>query len=229
MSEMEDKKKLYLTKQENFMKNFRGNPILSDVIPEITGRLLYDEFGINFVNPAQIAIVFTEAWAAIGRFVHDQQVGDFSVDICGVAIGFKTDFTQSDKPTNIVPVMTHKRAPLFKRQDHQIVAGSSFNDELLQNYNAWRTVNMCEVIDKLEREIFAHVMKEYGIALMVPQSVFPIIAAVYAAGLQVARETGESIELYNMFEITVLEGDKVAIEVSAPLKQYIKDDPKQYM
>jgi len=217
------------TKRDNFMKLFEGNATLTEVIPKIAAQLMYDEFGINIPDPSHIPIVFKEGWSAVGKFVQEQQTSEFAIDIGGITLEFITDYSESDKPTNIVPQMTHKRMPLFMKQEHQVVPGSSYNDQLMAAYSSWRTVNLEETVDKLERDIFAYVLKEYGINLMVSATVFPMMAAAYAAGLQVARETKQTVNMYNMFEIDVADGDQIILTALSPLKQYVKNDTKQIM
>lgn len=226
---MEEVKNPYEVKRRNFMKVYEGNTILSKTIPAVAAQLLYDEFGINVPDPSHIAIVFKEGWSAVGKFVHDQQSNEFSVDIGGITLEYVTEYSESDKPCNIVPQMTHKRTPIFTKQDHQIVPGSSYNDELLSMYNSWRTVNLSETIGKLERDIFAYVLQEYGINMMVAETIFPMMAAAYVAGLQIARETKDTVNMYNMFEIDVADGDKVMLTALASLKQWVKNDTKQVL
>ena len=62
---------------------------------------------------------------------------------------------------------------------------------------------------------------------MVSASVFPIMSAAYAAGIQIARETKQTVNMYNIFEIDVVEGDRVLLTPLATIKQYLKNDSKK--
>ena len=123
--------------------------------------------------------------------------------------------------------MVFKKAPIFMKQTHQATTGSSFTDELLSRYNSWRSVNLEETLDKLERDIYSKVLNEYGINLMVSATIFPLMAAAFVAGLQIARESKETINMYNIFYIDVLEDDRVILTPQSTVKQYLKNDSKQ--
>ena len=84
-----------------------------------------------------------------------------------------------------------------------------------------------ETIDKIERDIYAIVLNEYGINLMVSATIFPLMAATYVAGLQVARETRETVNMYNIFEIDVVDDDMVILTPLSTVKQYLKNDSKK--
>ena len=217
----------YIERRKNFMETFHEDPTLTKVIPEVAAQLFYDEFGINIFDHSHIPIVFTLGWTEILKFVGSQNVDEFSIDVCGVALEFVTEYSESDKPTNIVPQLIHKKAPIFVKQPQQSVTGASYNDELLSKYNSWRSVNLTETLDKIERDIYTTALNEYGINLMVSATIFPLMAATYAAGLQVARETKTTVNMYNIFEIDVIDGDNVILSPLSTVKQYLKDDSKR--
>ena len=62
---------------------------------------------------------------------------------------------------------------------------------------------------------------------MVSATIFPLMAATYVAGLQVARETRETVNMYNIFEIDVVDDDKVILTPLSTVKQYLKNDSKK--
>jgi hypothetical protein len=53
------------------------------------------------------------------------------------------------------------------------------------------------------------------------------MGATYTAGIQIARETKQTINMYNIFEIDIVEGDKVLLTPLAFVKQWLKDDSKK--
>ena len=117
---------------------------------------------------------------------------------------------------------------LFRsNKEHIIVSGSSYTDKLLQDYNAWRTANLLETVDKIERQIYTRIMKDFGIDLMVQATVLPLLSAVYVAGVTIARTTGKKVNMYNIFEITVDECDDIILTPLAYVKQALKDDSKK--
>lgn len=217
----------YAERRKNFMETFAGNPILTQTIPQIASKLFEDEFNINIMDNSHIPIVFTVGWTQVLKFVGSQDVDEFAIDVCGVSLEYVTEYSETDKSTNIVPQLIHKRTPIFTHQTHQQVPGASFNAELNAKYNAWRTENLTEILDKMERDTMAFVLEKYGIDLMVSASVFPMMSATYAAGIQVARETKQTINMYNIFEIDVVEGDRVLLTPLATIKQYLKNDSKK--
>lgn len=217
----------YTERRNNFMETFQGNVTLSKTIPEVTAQLFYDEFGINIFDHSHIPIVFTLGWTEILKFVGSQQTDEFSIDVCGVLLEYVTEYSETDKPTNIVPQLIHKKAPIFIKQTQQSVTGASYNDELLTKYNSWRSVNLTETLDKIERDIYSTALNEYGINLMVSATIFPLMAATYVAGLQIARETKATVNMYNIFEIDVIDGDNVLLSPLSTIKQYLKDDSKR--
>ena len=116
--------------------------------------------------------------------------------------------------------------PIFKKENHDLVSGSDFNQELLNRYNAWRTVNLAETINSVEMSVYNEVLDTFGLDLRVPATVIPLMAATYAVGLQIARQTKVTLNMYNVFEIDVTEDDKILLTPLAMVKQYLKNDSK---
>ena len=222
-----ENKNNYEERRKNFMEVFNGNPTLTKLIPEVAAQLFHDEFGINIYDHSHIAIAFSVGWTEILKFVGQQPTDEFAIEVHGVSLEYVTEFSQSDKSSNIVPQIIHKKTPIFMKQQHQAVTGSSYNDELLGKYNAWRTVNLAETIDKIERDIFSIILNDYGINLLVSATIFPLMAATYVAGLQIARETKQTVNMYNIFEIDVVDGDRVLLTPLSTVKQYLKNDSKK--
>ena len=217
----------YATRRKNFMESFNSDITLTKTIPEITAQLFYDEFGVNIFDHSHIPIVFTIGWTEILKFVGGQEADEFSIDVGGILLEYVTEYSESDKATNIVPQLIHKRAPIFTKQQNQTVPGSSYNEELLSKYNSWRSVNLTETLDKIERDIYAIALNDYGINLMVSATIFPLMAATYAAGLQLAKETKTAVNMYNIFEIEIVNGDVILLTPLSTIKQYLKDDSKR--
>lgn len=214
-------------RRKNFLNSFEYDKVMTDAIPETAVQLFYNEFGINFSDKSLIPIVFTIGWGEILKFIGGQVVDEFAMDVCGVSVEYVTEYSESDKPTNIVPQMYHRRLPVFSNKEHIIVSGSSYTDKLLQDYNAWRTANLLETVDKIERQIYTRIMKDFGIDLMVQATVLPLLSAVYVAGVTIARTTGKKVNMYNIFEITVDECDDIILTPLAYVKQALKDDSKK--
>lgn len=214
-------------KRANYVEQYKNDPILSTKIPEIARKLYYSEFGIT-INDATntIPITFIHTWKEILKLVQKEASDQFSIDIAGISLEYVTEQSESDKCRNIVPQMFHLKAPVFSKKEHQVVSGTDFKQDLLTKYNEWRTVNLSETCDKVERDVFAYLIKEFGIDLVDSASVFPVIAAVYAAGIQVAKETKQTINMYNIFEIDVCEGDKILLTPLSTVKQFLKNDSK---
>ena len=98
---------------------------------------------------------------------------------------------------------------------------------MISKYNDWRTNNLTETIDMVERKVFEEVNKTYGIYLMISATVFPLISAIYAAGIQIALETKKPVNMYNWFTITARADDKIILTPLASIKQGLKDDAKR--
>lgn len=217
----------YAERRKIFMETFGGNPILTDIIPSVAAALVYDEFNINTYDTSYFPIVFVTGWTEILKYVGSQVSEEFAVEVCGISVEYVTDFSETDKPTNIVPRLIHKRDPIFMKQDHNAVVGSTYNGDLIKRYESWRSVNLAETIGKIERDVYKIVLEDYGIDLINEVTVFPFMAAIYAAGLQKARETKQTINMYNIFEIDVVNDEKVLLTPLSIVKQYLKDDSKK--
>ena len=213
--------------RKNFMATYENDPVLSKMLPSVAANIFHEEFGISISDPSYIPIVFTVGWQKILEFVGSQPTDEFAIDICGISLEYVTEYSESDKSSNIVPQMIHRKTPIFTRQDHQDVIGAKHNEDLLNKYNTWRTVNLTETIDKVETEIFSTCLNDYGINLMRSAAVLPLMAAIYAAGVQLARESRNTVNMYNVFEIDVVEDDKVLLTPLATVKQYLKNDSKK--
>ena len=225
---MEDKLiNKYNERREIFMESYKNDPILSKQIPEIAARLIHDEFGVNIYDHSHIPIIFTTGWTEILKKLGSEPTDEGKVDVCGVQLEYMTEYSESDKPTNIVPQMRHVKTPIFTQRDNQTVLGASYTDELISKYSSWRSVYAMETQVGIENEIFRIILDDYGINLMVADAIYPIMAATYAAGLQLARESKETINMYNIFEIDVVEDDKILLTPLATVKQWLKNDSKR--
>lgn len=218
----------YVNRREVFMKPFKDDDILARRIPEIAAGLMKGEFGINFYDHSYIPIIFTAGWKEILKHIGSENMEECKVDVCGVSIEYTTEHSESDKSTNIVPQMYHSKAPLFQKNDTQeMTLGVSYTDKLLEKYNAWRSVYAMEALTGIENKVFEQVLNEYGINIMQSAAIYPILGATYAAGLQLARELGRTINMYNIFEIDVVD-DKTIITPLAFVKQFLKNDSKKF-
>lgn len=217
----------YNERREIFMESYKNDPILSKQIPEIAARLIHDEFGVNIYDHSHIPIIFTTGWTEILKKLGSEPTDEGKVDVCGVQLEYMTEYSESDKPTNIVPQMRHVKTPIFTQRDNQSVIGASYTDELISKYSSWRSVYAMETQVGIENEIFRIILDDYGINLMVADAIYPIMAATYAAGLQLARESKETINMYNIFEIDVVEDDKILLTPLATVKQWLKNDSKR--
>lgn len=217
----------YGERRQRFMETFKDDPVLTTTIPNLACELFAKEFGVTIDDPTFIPIVWASAWTEILKFIHSQKSDSFSVSICGFTVEYMTEYSESDKARNIVPELYHDYIPNFTQRHHDVVPGSNFNQELTSKYNNWRTTNMTETIDMVERNVFDDVAKKYGIYLMISATVFPLVSAIYAAGLQVALETKKPVNMYNWFTITARADDKIILTPLASIKQGLKDDAKR--
>ena len=82
--------------------------------------------------------------------------------------------------------------------------------------------------------IYTELIDVYGIDLTVPCAVFPLLAAIYAAAVQVTREMCKNadydpstyLELYNVMAIRVDEDETVLLRPLRTLKEGVKGDSK---
>lgn len=214
-------------RRDNFMETYANDPILAKKLPEVAAGLMKAEFGVNIFDHSHIPIVFTVGWTEILKKLGSEQAEECKVDVCGAQLEYLTEFSESDKSTNIVPQMYHKKTPIFQEHEQTPTIGASFTDHLLSMYTSWRSVYALEALTSIENKIYDIILNDYGINLMVPAAIYPIIGAAYTAGIQLARETKQTINMYNIFEIDVVDGDKVILTPLAFIKQWLKDDSKK--
>lgn len=224
---MENQKTSFVERRQNFMEAFANDPILAKKLPEVAAGLLKIEFGINIYDHSHIPIVFTVGWTEILKKLCSEQAEECKVDVCGCQLEYMTEYSESDKSTNIVPQMFHVRTPLFQQHERNATIGASYTDELMSAYNAWRSVYALETLSGLENKVFDIILRDFGINLMVPAAIYPIIGATYTAGIQIARESKQTVNMYNIFEIDVVNDDKVILTPLAFVKQWLKDDSKK--
>lgn len=217
----------FKSKREIAVEQYKDDKMLSTTIPSLVKELYSNEFGI-IINDVEhtVPIAFVHTWKEILKMMQHETSDQFSINIAGISIEYVTERSDSDKCRNIVPQMFHVKTPVFTKREHQIVPGTDFKQNLLSMYNEWRSVNLSETCDKVSRDVFAYLIKEYNIDLVDSGTVFPLLAAVYAAGLQKAKETKKTINMYNIFEIDVYEGDQIILTPQATVKQYLKNDSK---
>lgn len=225
---LEEKRELLQRKRTNAVKPFASNPILSTRIPKIVGDLFHDQFGIYMPTPEiTVPIVIDVAWKNILKFVRNQPVDEFSIEVAGVLLEYVTDISESDKATNIVPQMFHKRLGIFKKTEHNETIGSDIMQEQFQRYTDWRTVNLTEHLTDIENSIAAEIINEYGLSLNTPVAILPILSAAYTVAVEISRETHQTVNFYNLFEIDVMNDDQILLNPLSPIKQNIKDDSKK--
>lgn len=214
-------------KRKNEVETYKGNEILSQTIPEVTSQVFYEEFGINLPDPlSTIPITFTLAWKHILQYVQTQKVDEFAITIGGISLEYVTEQSDSDKGRNIVPQLFNVKEPIFRKNDKNDVVGSDVNNELLNKYNNWRTVNLTETLTYVEQKVYDEILNTFGLDLRVSATVIPLITATYKVGLQIARQTKTTVNMYNVFEIDVTEDDAVILTPLAMVKQYLKNDSK---
>lgn len=216
----------YSERRQRFMETFKNDPVLTETLPKLAAELFYDEFGVSIDDLTFIPIVWSTYWSRLMVFLHSQKADSFSVSTCGFSVEYMTQLSESDKARNIVPELYHEYIPIFTKKHHDVVTGANYNQELLSKYNDWRTVNLTETIDMVEREVFQEVNDKYGIYLMISATVFPLVAAIYSAAVHIALKDGKPINMYNWFTITARADDKIILTPLASIKQGLKDDAK---
>jgi hypothetical protein len=216
-------------KRQNFVKPFQHDPIQSEMIPKITAELFERQFGITISDPEHtVPIVFSVCWKHILKFAKSQPSAEFAINICGLSLEYVTEYSESDKPTNIIPQLVYKSTPIFTEQEHGNISAASVDNDILTSYNNWRSTYMSEVLDKVENDTENEVRTTYGICLMHSAAVIPMVAAAYAAGIQLAESTHSTINMYSLYEIDVFEEDGSRhITPLAAIKQGLKDDGKR--
>lgn len=215
--------------REIAVEPFVNNQILFNKIPGIVEKLFRKQFKMNLPDVRfTVPIVFVVGWNVFANYVQQQQTDEFALETCGVSLEYVTTKTESDKSHNIEPNLIHKKVPIFHETEGVASTGADFNGELLKMCNEWRTVNLQETLSSIENKIYTEVFQTYGIDLRHSCIVVPLLAAVYAAGIQVARENNlPEVNMYNMFKIKVIDDDKILLRPLNPLKHAIKDDNKR--
>lgn len=225
---MEERRAMLVTKRENAVKPYSFDPILAERIPDTVGLLFHDQFGIYMPSPRlTVPIVIDIAWKHILKFVQEQQVDEFSIEVAGLQLEYVTEISESDKSTNIVPQMFHKKTGIFKKTEHNTVIGSDVMQDQLQKYNDWRTVNLTEHLTHLEDSIMSDIINEFGLSLGTPAAILPLLSCAYTVAIEIARDTHETVNFYNLFEIDVMNDDQVLLNPLSPIKQKVKNDSKK--
>lgn len=218
----------YSERRERFMNTFASDPVLKETLPQLAMELFYAEFGVTLDDPNIIPVVWSCTMERLMAFLHSQNAEQFSVSVCGFTLEYMTEYSESDKARNIVPELYHDFIPIFTKKHHDVVPGSSYNQTLISKYNDWRTVNLTETIDMVERESYQSILENYGANLMVSATIFPLVAAIYCAGVTIAQESGKPVNMYNWFTITSRgEDKKIILTPLASIKQGLKDDNKK--
>lgn len=217
----------YVERRKRFIETFRNDKIMLTAVPQLAADLFAGEFGITIDDLSLIPIAWSTTMGHVMKYIHSQDSEEFALTMCGFTIQYMTEYSESDKARNIVPELYHETIPIFTKKDHMIVPGASFNQELLAKYNDWRNVNLTETIDKIERDAFADIQEKYGFSLMVSATVYPLMAAIYAAAVQVALDKQQQLNMYNWFTIDVRDNDKIILTPLASIKQGLKDDNKK--
>lgn len=218
----------YVERRQRFMNTFANDIVLKEQLPQLAMELFFSEFGITLDDPNIIPVVWSCTMERLMAFLHSQNADQFSVKVCGFTLEYMTEYSESDKARNIVPELYHDFIPIFMKKQHDVVPGVNFNQVLLSKYNDWRTVNLTETIEMVEREAYQMVLEKYGTNLMISATVFPLVAAIYAAGVTIANETGKPVNMYNWFTITSRgEDKKIILTPLASIKQGLKDDNKK--
>lgn len=225
----EQKMEYFCKLRENQLRQWGviNNPMLQKTIPEVAASLIWKEFKFGFADKEDLPIIFVIGWKHVMEYVASQKVPEFSADVCGVSVEYTTEYSETEKNSNIVPQLIHKRIPLFRDREHVETTGSSFKAELNQKYDMWRTENLTETISKIENDVFSELLNQYGIDIVIAPTVFPTMAAMYAAGVQIAMETKEEVNMYNIFSIEVFNGDQIVLSPAAIMKQIMKGDSKK--
>jgi hypothetical protein len=224
----EERREEAISKREAAVKPFANDPILSTTIPETVAGLIHDQFGMNIPTPhVSIPIIISVAWKEILKYIQEQQVDEFSMDVAGVSVEYVTDISESDKPTNIVPQLTHKKLGIFMKVENNSLIGSDISSALIEAYTAWRTVNLTENVTNLENKIFSNIFNEYNLHLGEPVTIFPILSCAYTVAVTIAKDTHTTVNFYNLFEIDVMDDDHILLNPLAGVKQNVKNDSKQ--
>ena len=220
----EERAEFTAMKRKNAVKPFENDPILSSTIPETVAGLIHDQFGVNLPTPTTtVPIVINVAWTEILKYVQEQTVDEFSMDVAGISIEYVTEISDSDKPTNIVPQLTHKKLGVFTKVENVGLLGSDISSAMIEAYTSWRTVNLTENVTNLENKIFAKILEEYGLHLGEPVAILPILSCAYTVAVTIAKDTHATINFYNLFEIDVMNDDQILLNPLAAIKQNVRN------
>ena len=217
----------FAERRKRFMSTFAEDEIQFKVIPDAAAGLMYREFGVTIDDLSYIPIAWNVIWKHMMQYLHSQKADSFSVRTCGFTLEYMTELSESDKARNIVPEMYHNYIPIFNSKHHDISTGSTYNQQLIAQCNEWRSVNLMEVIDMVERESFNDLLTIYGINMIVSAIIFPLMAATYSAGVSHAITNNVPVNMYNWFIITPREKDTIILTPLASIKQGLKDDAKK--
>lgn len=208
------------------MEPFAHSRILIKEIPTIAKGVFEEEFGITVRIPEAFPLCFMFGWEEVARYAQSQSTPEFAITIAGVSLQYLTDLSESDKARNIVPQLIHRDDPIFKSNNHHDSVGVKSNADMIEAYERWRTENLTETVNKIETDVYKILLDDYGIDLCVTNAIIPMMAATYTAGLAVARRTKQTVNMYNMFQIDIADGDKVVLTPLADIKYRIKCDDK---
>lgn len=218
MTDAIEMRKRYLEQHAN------GNPALKDIIPATAANLFEDQFGIKFQNIADIPVIFIVGWKHVLKYMKAQPDDEFALDVAGISIEYVTEFSESDKSRNIVPQMFHLRTPVFVKQDKQTVPGFKAPNAQLESYTMWRTENLTETLEKIENDVYAELVNTFQIDTWYSVAILPIMAAVYRAGIELARASKSAVNMYNIFEIRIAPDEQIILTPLAEIKQSLKSD-----
>ena len=217
-------------RRANFVKPFQGNRFQAELIPDIAKELFKRQFRVSIDDHrTAIPIVFSTCWKYILQFVKSQPSPEFSISICGVILEYITEYSESDKPTNIIPRMIYNpdATPKFHDNESKSLTAAAVNNGMLEDYNSFRSSYIAEVLDKVETETENEIRTKYGIHLIHTVAVLPMVAAVQVAGIQVAIEEKKTVNMYSLFEIDANGESEVILTPLAAIKQGLKDDNKK--
>lgn len=217
---MERKKKA----REVIMSPFKGNDILTNQIPEIAAKVFEEEFGIKLRIKETPQLAFIKGWQAYDDYAHSQPTPEFAINVAGVSLEYITDLSESDKSRNIVPQLIYHQDPIFKAKPHSEHIGIKSNADMAEDYQRWRNENLTETVEKIDTDVSAILLEDFGIDTGVTTAIVPLMGATFAAGLQIARTIRQTINMYNIFEIDIADGDVVILTPLADIKQNIKND-----
>ena len=170
------------------------------------------------------AVIFIVGWKHVLKYMKAQPDDEFALDVAGISIEYVTEFSESDKSRNIVPQMFHLRTPVFVKQDKQTVPGFKAPNAQLESYTMWRTENLTETLEKIENDVYAELVNTFQIDTWYSVAILPIMAAVYRAGIELARASKSAVNMYNIFEIRIAPDEQIILTPLAEIKQSLKSD-----